>query len=121
MVLILMIRSARFFALIVLLSLSFTIVAQTVYVTKTGKKYHSENCRSLSHSKIEITLSKAQEYGYSACSVCKPPTESSSNISNQVTTIRKLSSSSQCVGLTKSGSRCKRMTTNSNGRCYQHQ
>ncbi len=26
----------------------------------------------------------------------------------------------QCSGTTKSGSRCKRMTTNSTGRCYQH-
>ena len=27
----------------------------------------------------------------------------------------------QCSGTTKSGSRCKRMTTSSSGRCYQHQ
>lgn len=27
----------------------------------------------------------------------------------------------QCSGVTKSGNRCKRMTTNANGRCYQHQ
>lgn len=26
----------------------------------------------------------------------------------------------QCLAITKSGSRCKRMTLNSNGRCYQH-
>ncbi len=30
------------------------------------------------------------------------------------------SSSVQCSGITKSGNRCKRMTTNANGRCYQH-
>lgn len=30
------------------------------------------------------------------------------------------SSSTQCSGTTKSGQRCKRMTTNSNGRCWQH-
>jgi hypothetical protein len=28
--------------------------------------------------------------------------------------------SHQCVGTTKAGNRCKRMTTNSNHRCYQH-
>jgi endonuclease G len=32
----------------------------------------------------------------------------------------KSSTSVQCTGTTKSGARCKRMTTNSNGRCYQH-
>jgi 5-methylcytosine-specific restriction endonuclease McrA len=30
-------------------------------------------------------------------------------------------SSSQCSGTTKKGSRCKNRTTNSNGRCYLHQ
>jgi hypothetical protein len=30
------------------------------------------------------------------------------------------SSSSQCTGTTKKGSRCKNRTTNSNGRCYLH-
>ena len=30
------------------------------------------------------------------------------------------SSSVQCSGTTKAGNRCKRITTNSNGRCYQH-
>lgn len=29
-------------------------------------------------------------------------------------------SSSQCTGITKSGTRCKKMTRNSNGRCYLH-
>lgn len=30
------------------------------------------------------------------------------------------STSTQCTGTTKSGNRCKRMTTSSNGRCWQH-
>jgi endonuclease G len=30
------------------------------------------------------------------------------------------STSMQCAGITKAGNRCKRMTTNSNGRCFQH-
>jgi len=47
-------------------------VQQVVYVTKTGKKYHKNNCRYLRQSKIKTTLSKAQESGYSACKVCKP-------------------------------------------------
>jgi len=44
-----------------------------VYITKTGKKYHSENCRYLSKSKIPISLKEAVEKGYAPCSVCGPP------------------------------------------------
>lgn len=44
----------------------------TVYITKTGKKYHSDGCRYLSKSKIPISLSNAK-MGYEPCSVCNPP------------------------------------------------
>lgn len=45
-------------------------VEGVVYITKTGSKYHSGNCRYLSKSKIPILLSDAIAKGYSACSVC---------------------------------------------------
>jgi endonuclease G len=32
----------------------------------------------------------------------------------------KITTSVQCSGITKAGARCKRRTTNTNGRCYQH-
>lgn len=44
----------------------------TVYVTRTGEKYHRRNCRYLSRSKITTTKSKAIKDGYGACKVCKP-------------------------------------------------
>jgi micrococcal nuclease len=44
----------------------------TVYVTKTGSKYHRGSCRYLSRSKIPIKLSEAK-LGYTPCSVCNPP------------------------------------------------
>jgi hypothetical protein len=44
----------------------------TVYVTKTGKKYHRGSCRYLKKSKIAIELSEAKKR-YGACKVCKPP------------------------------------------------
>lgn len=47
--------------------------AQTVYITKTGKKYHMATCRYLSRSKIAISLKDAKSEGYTACSVCRPP------------------------------------------------
>lgn len=43
----------------------------TVYVTKTGSKYHRAGCRYLK-SKISKSKSDAIAQGYSACSVCNP-------------------------------------------------
>jgi type IV secretory pathway VirB10-like protein len=44
----------------------------TVYVTRTGKKYHRAGCRYLSRSKILMSLEDAQAE-YEPCSVCDPP------------------------------------------------
>lgn len=44
----------------------------TVYVTRTGTKYHRSGCRHLSKSSIPTPLSEAKTR-YSPCSVCKPP------------------------------------------------
>lgn len=46
---------------------------QTVYITRTGKKYHTATCRYLSRSKIATSLKDAKANGYTPCSVCKPP------------------------------------------------
>jgi hypothetical protein len=46
----------------------------TVYVTKTGKKYHRAGCPHLQKSSRAITLKEALEKGYEPCSRCKPPT-----------------------------------------------
>ncbi|MGB4588050.1 MAG: ComEC/Rec2 family competence protein [Clostridiaceae bacterium] len=45
----------------------------TVYITKTGAKYHMDGCRYLSESKISISLDDAKKKGYTPCGVCKPP------------------------------------------------
>ena len=45
----------------------------TVYVTRTGKKYHaSEDCKGLenANSILETTLEEAEEEGYEPCSIC---------------------------------------------------
>jgi micrococcal nuclease len=44
-----------------------------VYITRTGKKYHSGNCSAIRQSKIPITLKEACERRYSPCSRCNPP------------------------------------------------
>lgn len=44
---------------------------QTVYITRTGAKYHRSSCRYLKYSKIPISLEKAKQ-NYGPCSVCRP-------------------------------------------------
>ena len=44
----------------------------TVYITRTGSKYHRDGCQYLRSSKIEIDKKEAIENGYTACSKCKP-------------------------------------------------
>jgi len=46
---------------------------QTVYITRTGKKYHRDGCRYLASSKIPISLKDAKAKGYTPCKVCHPP------------------------------------------------
>lgn len=46
--------------------------ASTVYVTKTGTKFHRDGCKYLSKSKKKMTRSEAVSAGYEPCSVCKP-------------------------------------------------
>ena len=45
----------------------------TVYITRTGKRYHEDGCRHLSRSKIETTLNAAKAQGLTACGTCRPP------------------------------------------------
>jgi methylphosphotriester-DNA--protein-cysteine methyltransferase len=45
----------------------------TVYITKTGEKYHAEHCASVRKSKIAIRLDQAVSRGYEPCKRCKPP------------------------------------------------
>lgn len=49
------------------------IKAETVYVTKSGKKFHKESCRYLKNREtIALTRSDAEKNGYEACAVCSP-------------------------------------------------
>jgi competence protein ComEC len=47
--------------------------AQTVYVTRTGKRYQRDGCRYLASSKIPMSLKDAKAKGYTPCKVCRPP------------------------------------------------
>jgi hypothetical protein len=124
-------KTIRLLLFIVIATITSNVASQSVYTTKTGKKYHKESCHYLKSSKRELTLARAVELGYDACSICKPNTSNTNNSSstnsnsftkdNQSKTSTTKSTTTQCTGKTKAGNRCKHMTTNSNGRCYQHQ
>jgi methylphosphotriester-DNA--protein-cysteine methyltransferase len=45
----------------------------TVYITRTGEKYHTERCASVRNSKIAVSLGEAVSRGYEPCKRCKPP------------------------------------------------
>jgi hypothetical protein len=118
-----------FLFLSVFLILIGNVFPQTVYITKTGEKYHAEDCRYLSRSSYAIELSDAIARGYDPCSVCKPPTaitKKSQNADNEpkqaeynAPEIKSLQSA-QCSPTTQKGARCKRMTKSTNGKCWQH-
>lgn len=46
--------------------------ANTVYIGKTGTKYHRQNCRTLKGKGSPISLSDAKAQNKTACKVCKP-------------------------------------------------
>ena len=46
--------------------------SQTVYITRTGSKFHRDGCSYLK-SRIESTVSEAKAMGLGPCSRCKPP------------------------------------------------
>lgn len=48
-------------------------MSMTVYITRTGEKYHLDGCRHLSKSKIPTTLGEAKARGYEPCGTCDPP------------------------------------------------
>jgi len=117
--------------LLIFLVSSFNTIAQTVYITKTGSKYHNDGCRYLSQSKISIDLVTAISKGYGACSVCKPSTHATSNTKSLTTTETKVETkqelntsktvtSQQCVAITKAGTRCSRKSELGSIYCWQH-
>ena len=97
--------------------------AQTVYVTNTGEKYHRGSCKYLAKSKNAVELSDAINQGYGACKICKPLKSVSKKAEvkeEKYPDYNRNATSSQCSATTQKGSRCKRMTTSANGKCWQH-
>lgn len=49
-----------------------TNINETVYIGKTGTKYHRQDCGTLKGNGTAITLDKAIAKGRTACKICKP-------------------------------------------------
>ena len=57
--------------------------SETVFVTRTGHRYHKDDCYFLKSSKISIELSTAENAGYKACSICFGASEASTGYTNE--------------------------------------
>ena len=106
-------------ALLILISISFSLKAQSVYKTPSGKKYHLAICRTVRNVSEKITLLEAIELGLEACKICNPPVAADSN--NSLNKAQGEGVSVQCSGTTKAGTRCRHRTRIANGFCFQHQ
>lgn len=105
--------------IIIALLFSISLKGQSVYKTPSGQKYHLATCRMVKNVSEAITVSKAKELGLEPCKICKP--QSIYGSGSSINTARGQSTTTQCKGATKTGSRCKHMTSIANGYCYQHQ
>lgn len=104
------------------LRLGHTADTQKVYKTPYGRKYHLATCRMVKNVSEEITLTEAKELGLEACLFCQSTIDSNSyGNSNAPKKTQGQSSTVQCKGLTKKGTRCKHRTSIGNGYCFQHQ
>lgn len=97
----------------------------TVYVTRTGEKYHAAGCRYLARSQIPMALAEAVSR-YGACSVCSPPTLKPTAVSTTVVAAPSSPRSStpiragRCQATTKKGMQCSRNAQSGRSYCWQH-
>jgi hypothetical protein len=123
-------RVLRRIAAALLLVLAATALAsaqsETVYVTKTGAKYHRAGCSSLRSSAIPMPLSQAAAR-YGPCKNCKPPipgtttpTAPASNSSPKAAPAERAVESGRCQATTKKGTQCSRKAEHGSRYCWQH-
>lgn len=99
----------------------------TVYVTRTGEKYHRAGCRYLARSQIPMALKDAAAR-YGPCSVCKPPTLAQAGppsstpptLSSPPKSNAPSAQAVQCQAITKKGTQCSRRAQAGSIYCWQH-
>jgi hypothetical protein len=100
--------------------LSITVYSQTVFKTPSGAKYHLSSCRMVKNVSEEISVQQAKELRLGPCKICKPENIYAGN-APVVHKAQGQNTSVQCLGMTKSKTRCRHMTRIGNGYCFQHQ
>lgn len=117
----------KLISIVLLLFIATSLLAQTVYITRTGKKYHESSCSSLRKSSIPIDLKEAVSRGFGPCSRCNPPIlsvasattkEPSSAVERKTT--KSTVTSGRCQATTKKGTQCKRNAKSGSNYCWQH-
>ena len=98
-------------------------VSDTVYVTKSGTKYHRAGCSSLHAGAIAMAHTEASKK-YTPCTRCFAPAMSDSTQDSGADKAMAVSTQSvrphQCQAITKKGTRCKRTARPGSGYCWQH-
>lgn len=92
---------------ILLVGVTLKGFSQTVYSSAKGEKYHTADCK-FSGDANPIKIAEAKKSGKAACEMCKPNDLGKTKLT-------------QCSGKTVDKKRCKRMTSNKNAKCFQHQ
>ncbi|MFZ6000852.1 MAG: hypothetical protein ACOYW3_10100 [Bacteroidota bacterium] len=92
--------------IVLLAGVSLKGFSQTVYASDGGQKYHTADCK-LSGDAKDMTLAAAKKANKGPCGVCKPEEHFKDK-------------TAQCKGKTADGTRCKRMTADKGGKCFQH-
>lgn len=103
-----------------LLSVSFSLSAQTVYKTPSGSKYHLSSCRMVKNVSSSLSLNQALQSGLTSCGICKPPVRQTLGIISKPKKTAGVNSKNQCYGKMHKGLRCKRTTRIGNNICFQH-
>jgi endonuclease G len=100
--------------------------SKTTVAKTENKASESVQCNGITKSGVRCKNKTLSTSGYcyhhegqiSGYNTSKSSVEENKSQSNKPS--KSSSSSVQCTGITKSGSRCKRRTSNPSGRCYQH-
>lgn len=117
-----MFYTRSYFIIALLCCALFSLQAQNLYKTPSGKKFHTAQCRMVENVSAKLlNIDAIESYGLLPCKICKPKLSVSYN--SALSTRNKAvgtSQSVQCKGKTKRGTRCRHKTRLANGYCYQH-
>lgn len=97
-------------------------IAQYVFKTPSGTKYHLESCKHVNNVSTRLTVDKAiNTFHLSPCKICKPPfPDNAVFLQNGKNKAVGACNTVRCSGLTQDRIQCKRRTKLCNGFCFQH-